>query len=205
MLVDFSHLQTIETELLADHPWVGRAFGDVPWCLEIAPVTSPSPQLNPTPQKHRLLFDDQQICWPLMGRGDALPLDDSSVPLVLIRHAWQRDNSPISMAECVRILKPGGWWISVSANPWHPKIWRLAGKRAFHLPSWPHLIWSHQHAALQIQAPRLADWSRQRHRFSPLLIVVGRKVSEIARIQTRSSASPRFRRLPGVMAHCEAA
>ena len=204
-IADFSSVQAKESQVLRDHGLVLAVLNQVNWFVEFAPITSPSPQIGAVSDKHRVLFDGNGLCWPVRALGHALPFDDGSVPAVLIRYAWQPTAMPLDLTECFRVLKPGGWWISVSANPWHPRTWQGVGKHAMRLPSWPQLLWAHTHLNLQLKNFTKAAWSGMPIGFSPVLVVVGQKPNEIAPLSQSRRHRIKFRRVSGAVAHCEAA
>jgi hypothetical protein len=203
-IADFSVWQVRESQMLNEHAVVVPALNQVPWFVELAPITSPAPELRTTSIRQRVLFDESQIRWPLRASAHALPFDEGSVPALMVRYAWQAHHMPLSLSECFRVLKPGGWWIGVSANPWHIKTWQVAGQKAVRLPSWPQLLWSHQALNLSLEGSGM-PWRAWGCGFSPILVVVARKPSAVAPIRQTMRRDFRVQPLPGVVAQCEAA
>ncbi len=205
MLADFSNLQTAESRLLAELGRSIEALNQVDWFVEVAPVTSPSPSLPVSAKRHRLLFDHQGLVWPFRASGDALPFDASSVPALLVRHAWQPDQARFPMSQWARVLKPGGLMVAVSANPWHRSTWQVMGKRSWRLPSWPHFLMANTHPAMQLEIHPLAQWWGLIPRLSPVLVLVGRKRCDIAPIRPERRSRLALQQTPAVMAQCRAA
>ncbi len=173
------------------------------WLLEIAPVTSPSPSVGL--RRARVLFNVAGCCWPFRGALDALPLDSESVPALLLRHAWQPGASADPLEEALRVLRPGGWLISVSANPWHPAAWRELGRGALWLPSWPHFQLLHARRQLELAVPGRAFWRGLVPGLSPALVLLARKPKRPARVLPMKFSRPRFAGAPTAVAQCRAA
>ncbi len=198
-LAGFSRLQTIENTLipalLADiHP---------AWLLEIAPLCASSPALDLP--RSRLLLDAEGISWPFRARLDELPLDADSVPAVMIRHLWQPGVICDPLADIARILKPGGYLISVSANPWHAQAWREIRYQALRLPSWPR--WQLQHARhpMELIMPSSVRWKALVPGLSPVLVLVARKPRRPARAEPLKFKRPRVAGATAAASHCRAA
>lgn len=173
------------------------------WLLEIAPVTSPSPSVGL--RRSRVLFNATGCCWPFLGALDALPLDSESVPSLLLRHAWQPGASIDPLEEALRVLRPGGWLISVSANPWHPAAWRELGRGALWLPSWPHFQLLHARRQLELEVPGRAFWRGLVPGLSPALVLLARKPQRPARVLPMKFSRPRFAGAHTAVAQCRAA
>lgn len=158
----------------------GLAESDASWVLEMAPATSPSPRLATA--RCRVLVDACGIGWPFRAALDQWPLPDDSVPAILLRHLWQPGIGADPLAEAVRVLRPDGLLIGVSANPWHPHAWRELGAEAMHLPSWPHLQWLHARHHLRLCMNTVSQLKGLVPGLNPLLLVVARKRSRPARV-----------------------
>lgn len=199
MIAGFSSLQTAENRL------VPMALGDqLPeWLLELAPVSAPSPGLPV--KRARMLFDDQGLIWPLRARLDELPLDDDSVPAVLLRHVWQPGVAADPLPELLRVLKPGGLLISVSANPWHYKAWQALGKGALMLPSWPHFQLLHARHSLSLSVPARELWRGLVPGLTSALVLIARKPARPARIMPIKRREPRLAGAPAAASLCRAA
>ena len=184
-LSGFAALQSVENLL------VPAALADIrgDWLLEVAPLTGPSPALDQ--HRVRMLFDSQGICWPFRARMDEWPLDDESVEAVLVRHVWQPGVAASPMEEILRVLKPGGLMVSVSANPWHRLAWRELGRNALRLPSWPHLQMLHVRHALKLSTPAVSQWRGLVPGVSPVLVLIARKAERPARIDPVRFARPK--------------
>lgn len=205
MPADFSNLQAVEARLLSQLTTPIQALNRVEWFVEVAPVTSPSPSLNVTAKRHRVLFDHAGLVWPFRASTDALPFDTGSVPALLVRHAWQPHQQFFPVDQWARVLKPGGVLVSVSANPWHPSVWRVMGKQSWRLPSWPHFLLAHSHPDIQLEINPLAQWWGVVPKLSPLLVLVGQKRCEIAPIRPERRSRLALKQAPAVMAQCRAA
>ncbi|MCH8478972.1 MAG: hypothetical protein LAT56_13670 [Wenzhouxiangella sp.] len=198
-IAGFTSLQTVENAL------VPAALGEsLPeWLLEIAPVSAPSPAL--TLRRSRLLFDGSSACWPFRCRLDALPMDSDSVPAGLLRHVWQPGVLADPLDEVLRILKPGGLLVSVSANPWHHRAWRELGRSALRLPSWPHLQVLHARHALQLTVPSAGQWRGMVPGLTPVLVLVARKPRRPARVQPLRFRRPQLATGSAPVSLCRAA
>ena len=199
MIAGFSSLQTAENRL------VPIALGDrsPDWLLEVAPVSSPSPAVGV--ERVRMLFDAQGLTWPLRANLDEWPLDNDSVPAVLVRHAWQPGVAADPLPELLRVLKPGGLLISVSANPWHRKAWQELGKGAFMLPSWPHFQLLHARHSLELSVPARELWRGLVPGLSPALVLISRKPSRPARVTPIQARQPRLAAASATASLCRAA
>lgn len=204
-LVDFSSLQPVESALLAGMSAITDALARVDWLVECAPVTSPSPQLSSPVQRERVLFSQHRFIWPFVSAFDALPVDTDSVPLVVIRHAWQPGLAGFALAEWVRVLKPGGTLIALSANPWHPKVWPLVKRQTLKLPSWPHFLWANSHPEMKLSLNPFCRADRRWPRLSPVLVVVGQKRSPVAPIRPMTRRSLSVKQAPAMLTQCRAA
>ena len=198
-IAGFTSLQSAENTL------VPAAFGDsLPeWLLEIAPVSAPSPALGMA--RSRLLFDDESACWPFCCRLDELPLDDDSVPAVLLRHVWQPAVSADPLDEVLRVLKPGGVLVSVSANPWHRRAWQELGKSALRLPSWPHFQVLHARHSLSLGVPSAGQWRGLVPGLTPVLVLVARKPQRPARVEPLKFRRPQLATGSAPVSLCRAA
>ncbi|HSH27981.1 MAG TPA: methyltransferase domain-containing protein, partial [Wenzhouxiangella sp.] len=115
MPAGFSGLQALETRLVE----AGFAQPRPNWILEVAPTASASPHIaSASPHIHlrrsRVLVDGDTCCWPFRAELDCWPLDDDSVPAVLLRHVWQPAIRGDLLQEAARVLRPGGALVSVS-------------------------------------------------------------------------------------------
>ena len=177
----FSQLQSAESRLVAAALADERAGRDPgwnrrpDWLLELAPVSGPSPAMPIGVARHRVLFDREGIVWPYRARLDEWPLDSESVPAVMLRHVWQPGLQGDPLSEALRVLRPGGWLISVSANPWHRRAWQVLGRQALMLPSWPRWQWQHARHELELSAPAAAQWRGLVPGLSPVLLLLARK------------------------------
>lgn len=181
--IDYSMMQGVESRWLASLASVCHALNQVDWFVEVSPITSPSPSVPTKATRQRILFDDEKLVFPFVAMPQALPLDSNSVPAILIRHAWHPQGPGWLLEPWLRVLKPGGWLIALSANPWHPTTWRCQGRQTFALPSWPHLVWAHSYPDLTLDTQPLLSWTKRRPKFGPLLTLVGRKNAAIAPIR----------------------
>src|SRR5699024_1694763 len=127
MPAGFAALQALETRLVE----AGFAQPRPNWILEVAPTASASPRTGL--RRRRVLVDAHTCCWPFRARLDCWPLEDDSVPAVLLRHVWQPAICGDLLEEAARVLRPGGALVSVSANPWHRLAWRELGRTALKL------------------------------------------------------------------------
>ena len=203
--IDFSAMQAVESRWLASLESVTYALSRVDWFIEVSPLMSPSPSVQTKATRQRVLFDHEKLVWPFVASLDALPLDSNSVPAVLIRHAWHPKGPGWALEPWLRVLKPGGWLIALSANPWHPSTWGWQGRQTFALPSWPHFVWAHTHPDLTLDTHPFLTWARRRPRFGPLLTLVGRKNSAIAPIKRHVRSKHVVSQSPAPVAQCRAA
>ena len=195
----FVALQSAESRLIG--ALAGELAAD--WLLEIAPATSPSPTVPL--RRSRLLVNEEGCCWPFRGELSALPLDSESVPALLLRHVWQPGMGADPLSEALRVLKPGGWIVSVSANPWHPAAWRELGRGARWLPSWPHFQFLHARRQLDLGVPARAFWRGLVPGLSPVLVLLARKPQRPARVLPMKFRQPRFAPGSAAVAQCRAA
>ena len=195
----FVALQSTESRLIGALVAAERAE----WALEIAPATSPSPELNLP--RVRIMFNSAHCCWPFLAPLDALPLDDESVPAIILRHAWQPERPCDLLTDALRVLKPGGWIVSISANPWHPAAWRELRQKALWLPSWPQFQVLHARHSLCLATPGRNVWQGLVPGLTPILALLARKPSRPARIRPVRFARPRLSAMPSPATHCRAA
>ncbi|MFP4208789.1 MAG: hypothetical protein ACLFSC_09025 [Wenzhouxiangella sp.] len=195
----FVSLQSAESRLIG--ALISAQSAD--WVLEIAPVTSPSPELPIA--RCRVLFNADGCCWPFRSPLDAWPLDSESVPALIVRHAWQPGRPADPLDEALRVLRPGGWLISVTANPWHPSAWRELGRQALWLPSWPQFQMLHARRQLTLATPGRRVWEGLVPGLTPVLALLARKPSRPARIRQLRFGKPRFAVSPAAATHCRAA
>lgn len=195
----FAALQAAENRL------VPAALGDPrpDWILEMSPVTSPSPNLGLV--RARVMVNEGGCCWPFRARPDELPLDSESVPAVLLRHLWQPGMPVDPLPDILRVLKPGGLLVSVSANPWHPSAWFELGRSAMWLPSWPHFQLLHGRHRLELDLPAHALWRGLVPGWSPILVLTARKPQRPATIRRLSFARPVLAGPSGAVSQCRAA
>lgn len=198
-IAGFANLQSAENRLVA----AALADARPDWLLELAPVSGPSPAVSL--QRERLLFDDQEICWPFRARLDEWPLDNDSVPAALLRHVWQPGVAADPLAEVLRVLKPGGWLISVSANPWHHRAWRELGKSCLRLPSWPHFQLLHARHELELSIPAANQWRGIVPGLTPVLVLMARKPSRPARVEPLRFRRPQLATGSAPVSLCRAA
>ncbi|TVQ28767.1 MAG: hypothetical protein EA370_16105 [Wenzhouxiangella sp.] len=198
-IAGFTSLQSAENAL------VPAALGDpLPeWLLEIAPVTAPSPALDV--DRSRLLFDRDAACWPFRCRLDELPLDDDAVPAVLLRHVWQPGLSVDPLDEVLRVLKPGGLLVSVSANPWHRRAWQELGRSALRLPSWPHFQVLHARHSLSLSVPSAGRWRGLVPGLTSVLVLVAHKPRRPARVEPIKFRRPQLATGSAQVSLCRAA
>lgn len=173
------------------------------WLLELSPATSPSPEVPL--DRSRLLFDAEGCCWPFRSRLDAWPLDSESVPAVLLRHAWQPGLAADPLDESLRVLRPGGLLLSMTANPWHPAAWRELGRQTMWLPSWPQFQLLHARRHLELNVPASAFWRGLVPGLSPVLLLVARKPTRAAPVSRLRVARPRLVTGSAVASQCRAA
>ncbi len=198
-LRSFAALQAAENRLIA------AAFGELrpEWVLEMAPATSPSPRLDLP--RSRIMLNDAGCCWPFRARPDELPLDSESVPAVLLRHVWQPGIGADPLAEILRLLKPGGLLVSVSANPWHLAAWGELGRSAMWLPSWPHFQLLHSRHRLQLNLPVHAVWRGLVPGWSPILVLSASKPQRPATVRRMKFTRPAVAGPVGAVSQCRAA
>ncbi|MGY6554722.1 MAG: hypothetical protein ACXIUM_09385 [Wenzhouxiangella sp.] len=195
----FAALQSVESRLVP-----AALQGPCPeWVLEVAPATSPSPRLDVP--RSRILLNAEGCCWPFSARLDQLPLDSESVPSILLRHVWQPALRIDPLIEALRVLKPGGLLISVSANPWHPQAWKELGSAAMWLPSWSQFQLLHSRHALQQQLQTQHLWRGLVPGLTPVLMVAARKPQRPAKIRQLEFARPAVLRPGAAVAQCRAA
>jgi SAM-dependent methyltransferase len=198
-LAGFNQLQTLENRLVA--PLVGDAQPN--WVLELAPVSSSSPALDCP--RERILVNSSGACWPFAARLDALPLDSESVPLVLVRHLWQPGLAADPLSDVMRLLKPGGLLISVTANPWHRTAWQTLGKDALWLPSWPRWQWMHATRPMELLTSEAMRWKALVPGLSPVLVLVARKPRRPAQVRQIRFGRQRVPAAAAAVSHCRAA
>lgn len=116
-------------------------------------VDSRRPMFDASPVPHRIMLgptlelgmDKRSI----IARSDELPIQSESIDLVLLHHALDFAANPhLTLREAARILRPGGFLVSVGFNP--ASLWGLYGRltRRRHVP-WSGRFLSHG---------RLQDW-----------------------------------------------
>ncbi|MEN1727192.1 MAG: hypothetical protein AAGJ52_02015 [Pseudomonadota bacterium] len=198
-LAGFSQLQALENRLVV--PLVDEV--NPTWVLELAPMASSSPAVTAT--RERILVGSEGVQWPFTSSMDALPLDDDSVPLVLLRHLWQPGVLADPLIEAARVLKPGGVLISVTANPWHRKAWQSLGRDALWLPSWPRWQVMHAHSHLELCRRGSSHWKALVPGLSPVLILMARKPHRPAQIRQLKFARPPLRVAAAAASQCRAA
>lgn len=199
MPAGFARLQAKEGPLIE----AGLSGFRVPWLLEMAPTASASPEVGV--ERCRVLVDDRQCRWPFVAAIDELPLEDQSVPAVLLRHMWQPAVQANPVDEIVRVLKPGGVLISVSANPWHRLAWSELGREALKLPSWPHLQLLHARRGLALAVPAQSQVRGFVPGLAPVLVLIARKPAEPARVEPLRFHQPRSLHGSPAASHCRAA
>lgn len=198
-LSPFAALQAVENRLVP-------AALDTPlpeWVLEVAPATSPSPRLEVP--RSRIMLNAQGCCWPFHAHLNQLPVDNESVPAVLLRHVWQPGIGVDPLVEALRVLKPGGTLISVSANPWHPLAWSELGRSAMWLPSWPQFQLLHGRFRLQQSLHAQSLWRGLIPGLTPVLVIAARKPQRPATIRSLKFARPGVAGPVGAVAQCRAA
>lgn len=176
MPAGFLHLQSLESRLLAATMKDLRAS----WLLEVAPVASAAPQL--ALRRARLLVDGASCRWPFAADLSHWPLPDDQVPALLLRHVWQPGMSAAIVTEAVRVLRPGGSLISVSANPWHRQAWQELGRSALRLPSWPQFRLLHSRLGLNLSSSAMVELRGLIPGLAPVLVLLARKPAEPGRI-----------------------
>lgn len=199
MLAGFGGLQSLESRLA-----VAALQGvNATWLLEIAPTASASPELPL--ERCRVLIDHNKCRWPFVAPVDQLPLEDCSVPAILLRHVWQPALRRDPLEEVLRVLKPGGVLISVSANPWHRLAWRELGREAMKLPSWPHFQIIHARHHLSLAVPATNQLRAFVPGMTPVLVLVARKPAEPSRIRQVRYSSPQMAPGSAAVTQCRAA
>lgn len=199
MPAGFAGLQRLETRLVE----AGFDKSRPNWILEVAPTASASPQIEL--RKSRVLVDADSCCWPFRAELDCWPLDDDSVPAVLLRHVWQPAIRGDLLSEATRVLRPGGMLVSVSANPWHHLAWRELGRSALRLPSWPQFQWMHFRCELRLSVSANVQVRGLVPGLVPVLVVVARKPAEPARIEPLRFRQPQAAGGSAVPSQCRAA
>ncbi|QOC21560.1 hypothetical protein IC757_10955 [Wenzhouxiangella sp. AB-CW3] len=186
MPAGFARLQRLEA------PLVAAALEGVhaSWVLEVAPTASASPEFPA--RRCRVLVDGARCRWPFMAPLDQWPLESRSAPAVLLRHVWQPAFEIDPLDEALRVLRPGGVLISVTANPWHPLAWREIGRDALRLPSWPHFQIMHARRGCRLATPAASQFRGFVPGLSAVLVLVARKPAEPARIQPMRFSQPRM-------------
>src|SRR5690625_2685947 len=142
-LAGYVGLQNLETDLAAA---ACSRFTPL-WILEVAPMVSASPGLEAA--RSRMLLDEAGVCWPFRAAHECWPLEDESVPALLLRHLWQSASCVDVLAEALRVLWPGGCVASISRNPWRRQAGREPGPSALRPPAWPQWQWLHYRLGLQ--------------------------------------------------------
>ncbi len=198
-IAGFTSLQSAENALVPTA--LGPSLPE--WLLEIAPVSAPSPALRVP--RTRVLFDENNICWPFCCPLDRLPLDDDAVPAILLRHVWQPGVLADPLEDALRVLRPGGLLISVSANPWHRRAWQELGRSALRLPSWPHFQVLHARHALSLGVPSVSQWRGLIPGLTPVLVLVARKPQRPARVEPLKFRQPRMAAGAAPVSLCKAA
>lgn len=186
MLAGFSALQGLESRLVE----VGFGRLRPSWILEVAPTASASPQIGF--RRSRVLIDAASCRWPFRAELERWPLDDDSVPGLLLRHVWQPAIRADLLMEAARVLRPGGVLVSVSANPWHRLAWGELGREAWLLPSWPQFQWMHIRRALHLSMSASLQLRSLVPGLVPVLVAVARKPAEPARINPLRFQQPRL-------------
>lgn len=199
MLAGFTRLQARESVLVA----AGLNGVSAPWLLEIAPTASASPEV--AMDRCRVLIDANSSRWPFRAPLDAWPLEDRSVPVIVLRHVWQPGIGADLLDEALRVLKPRGVLVSVTANPWHHLAWRELGREALRLPSWPHFQILHARRGFSLATPMASQVSGFVPGLSAVLVLVARKPAEPARIEPLRYAQPRVAPSGAVATQCRAA
>jgi SAM-dependent methyltransferase len=199
MPAGFARLQQREAPLVA----AGLAGIHARWLLEVAPTASASPELPV--ERCRLLVDATACRWPFRAPLDCWPLEDRSVPVILLRHVWQPAIEVDPLDEALRVLKPGGVLISVTANPWHHLAWRELGRDALRLPSWPHFQILHARHGFSLATPMTSQVRGFVPGLSAALVLVARKPAEPARIEPLRFARPQASPGAAAVTHCRAA
>lgn len=199
MPAGFAGLQSIETRLVE----AGFAHPRPAWILEVAPTASASPRIELP--KSRILVEAGSCCWPFRAELECWPLDDDSVPGLLLRHVWQPAIRGDLLAEATRVLKPGGVLVSVSANPWHRLAWRELGRSTLRLPSWPQFQWMHARHELRLSISASAQARGLVPGLVPVLVVVARKPARPARIEPIRFRQPQEIGGSAVPSQCRAA
>lgn len=199
MPAGFAGLQSLEARL------VEAGFGSPPprWILEVAPTASASPRV--AAGRSRVLVDGARCRWPFIAELESWPLDDDSVPAVLLRHVWQPAVRANVLDEAVRVLRPGGLMVSVSANPWHPLAWREIGRSAMRLPSWPQFQFMHLRSSLQLSVSAITQLRGLVPGLAPVLVLVARKPAEPARVEPLRFARPQVAAGSPAPSQCRAA
>lgn len=108
------------------------AEAEIDWLVEMAPLSSPSPALS-TPRL-RMLLDASGWRWPVRADVCPLPFCNDTLPAVMLRYLVRPGVDDELLTEIHRCLVPGGALILVSANPWHPRCWREAGRTSLRMP-----------------------------------------------------------------------
>ena len=199
MPAGFDRLQRREAPLVA----AGLAGVHARWLLEIAPTASASPDLSV--ERCRVLVDGATCRWPFRAPLDLWPLEDRSVPLILLRHVWQPAIEVDPLDEALRVLKPNGVLISVTANPWHHLAWREIGRDALRLPSWPHFQILHARRGFSLATPMASQVRGFVPGLSAALVLVARKPAEPARIEPLRFSRPQAAPGAAAVTQCRAA
>lgn len=199
MPAGFTRLQPREAPLVA----AGLDGLNARWLLEVAPTASASPEL--AVERCRVLVDGTDCRWPFRSPLDRWPLEDRSVPVVLLRHVWQPAIEVDPLDEALRVLKPGGILISVTANPWHHLAWRELGREALRLPSWPHFQILHARHGFSLATPIASQVRGYVPGLNAALVLVAQKPVEPARIEPMRFARPEASHGAAAVSQCRAA
>ncbi|HRQ64392.1 MAG TPA: methyltransferase domain-containing protein [Xanthomonadaceae bacterium] len=107
-------------------PLVDGVYG--PHALLLAPDASHFPELAPPMVGLRLRIGrGARLDGDLIASAEDLPLPSDSMALVVVQYALRADQAEAVLAECARVLAPGGVALVMGINPL--SLWRLWSRR----------------------------------------------------------------------------
>lgn len=114
--------------------FVGVGSGDILPLLDLGGKTVYGTEVN-----ERFLADASRYCEPLLTDSTEIPLEDASVDLVVcnmvLHHIVGQGTLAAVLAECARVLRPGGCFFAFEPNALHPSGLAMNLINRFHLYS----------------------------------------------------------------------